>query len=108
MQATVRRHRSLGILSLTTLLACLIVLGSFAGGRMTRAALQGDGSVAPALPLGTLPGNPSIQLVQVATGLVDPLNVTGVGDGSGRTFVVERVGRIRIVEADGTLQGHRI
>lgn len=50
---------------------------------------------------GTLPGEPSIQLVQVASGLVDPVNVTD--DGSGRIFVVERIGRIRIIDADGNL-----
>ena len=55
-----RRHRSLGILSLTTLVACLMVVGSYAGGGTTRAALQDDGSAAPSLPVGTLPGNPSI------------------------------------------------
>jgi len=55
----------------------------------------------PAQVGGTLPGDPAIQLVQVATGLVDPINVAD--DGSGRVFVVERVGRIRIVDTDGTL-----
>src|SRR5215211_3201032 len=62
-----------------------------------------DANTAPAVPGGTLPGNPAIQLVQVATELADPLNVTGAGDGSGRIFVVERVGRIRIVDASGAL-----
>jgi glucose/arabinose dehydrogenase/plastocyanin len=51
-----------------------------------------------ALPGGTLPGNPQIQLVQVATGLVDPINLTNAGDGSGRLFVVERTGTIRIIK----------
>jgi len=51
-----------------------------------------------ALPSGTLPGDPQIQLVQVATGLVDPVNITNAGDGSGRLFVVERTGTIRIIQ----------
>src|SRR5688500_13687559 len=50
-----------------------------------------------ALPEGTLPGNPQIQLVQVATGLIDPINITNAGDDSGRLFVVERTGTIRII-----------
>jgi glucose/arabinose dehydrogenase/uncharacterized cupredoxin-like copper-binding protein len=50
-----------------------------------------------------LPGNPSIQLVQVAGGLVDPINITNAGDGSGRLFVIERIGRIRIIDQNGNL-----
>ncbi|MDP9369179.1 MAG: hypothetical protein M3Q03_13040, partial [Chloroflexota bacterium] len=50
-----------------------------------------------AVPAGTLPGNVSVQLVKVAGGLVDPVNITNAGDGSGRLFVVERIGRIRII-----------
>ena len=52
---------------------------------------------------GALPSNPSIGLVQVAGGLVDPVNIANAGDGSGRLFVVERVGRIRIVDKGGNL-----
>ena len=57
-----------------------------------------------ARPGGRLPGNPKIALVQVATGFQDPTNVANAGDGSGRIFVVERVGRIRVVRKDGTVQ----
>ncbi len=55
-----------------------------------------------AQPGGTLPGAPEIALELVVDGLVDPVHVTNAGDGSDRLFVVERVGRIRIVE-NGTL-----
>ena len=55
-----------------------------------------------AQPGGTLPGNPAIQLVKVADGFVDPVNIANAGDGSGRLFVVERTGQIRIVNQDGT------
>ena len=39
----------------------------------------------------------------VASGLSQPLFVTNAGDGSGRMFVLERAGRIRIIDAGGSL-----
>jgi glucose/arabinose dehydrogenase/plastocyanin len=63
----------------------------------------GEGVGQVARPGGTLPGNPQIQLVQIASGLVDPVNIASAGDGSGRLFVVERTGQIRIIQGDGTL-----
>jgi glucose/arabinose dehydrogenase len=49
----------------------------------------------------SLPVSVSIQLVKVAEGFIDPINVVSARDGSGRLFVVERHGVIRIVNADG-------
>ena len=57
-------------------------------------------SAVVAQPGGDLPGDPQIQLVQIADGLVDPVNVAIAPDG--RVFVVERLGRIRVVQ-DGQL-----
>jgi glucose/arabinose dehydrogenase len=57
-----------------------------------------------ARPGGTLPGNPRIALVRVAEGFQDPTNVANANDGTGRIFVTERVGRIRLVNRDGTVQ----
>ncbi|MGB3306059.1 MAG: PQQ-dependent sugar dehydrogenase [Thermomicrobiales bacterium] len=54
-------------------------------------------------PNGTIPGNPSVQLVKVAGGLADPINIAAPDDGSGRIFIVERIGMIRIVDKDGKL-----
>jgi glucose/arabinose dehydrogenase len=51
-----------------------------------------------AQPGGDLPGDPQIQLVKVADGFEDPINVANAGDGSGRIFVVERIGRIQVVK----------
>lgn len=57
----------------------------------------------PALLGGDLPGDPQIQLVQVATGLQMPVNIAFPPDESGRMFVVEVGGTIRIVNPDGSV-----
>jgi len=60
-------------------------------------------SEAVARPGGTLPGNVAIQLVKVADGLIDPVNLANAADGSGRFFIVQRTGQIRIIDWAGTL-----
>jgi glucose/arabinose dehydrogenase len=40
---------------------------------------------------------PTIQLQQVASGLTSPVTVTNAGDGSGRLFIVQQTGEIRIL-----------
>ena len=40
---------------------------------------------------------PQISLIKLADGLSQPVHVTNAGDGSGRLFVVEQPGRIRII-----------
>jgi len=57
-----------------------------------------------AQPGGTLPGDPKIALVKIADGFNDPINVANAGDGSGRIFVVERIGRVKIVDQDGNVK----
>ena len=54
-----------------------------------------------ARPGGKIPGAPKLALVKVADGLHDPVGVSVANDGSGRIFVVERVGRVKIVDKDG-------
>jgi glucose/arabinose dehydrogenase len=56
-----------------------------------------------ATPGGTLPGDPQIALVKVADGFQDPTGVASAFDGTGRIFVTERVGRIKLVNQDGTV-----
>ena len=57
-----------------------------------------------AKPGGKIPGNPKVSLVKVTDGFNDPVGVAVANDGSGRIFVVERVGRVKVVGADGKVQ----
>jgi glucose/arabinose dehydrogenase len=54
-------------------------------------------------PGGKLPKNVAIQLVEIAGGLVDPIHIASAHDGSGRLFVCERPGTIRIIDKSGKL-----
>ncbi len=49
------------------------------------------------------PGNPRIGLQKIATGLSSPVMMAVPGDGSGRMFVVDQIGLVRIITADGKL-----
>ena len=54
-----------------------------------------------ARPGGKLPKNVSVQLVEVAGGFVDPIHVASARDGTGRLFVCERPGVIKIIDKNG-------
>jgi glucose/arabinose dehydrogenase len=58
-------------------------------------------TVAAVTPIGTRAAE--VRLVEVASGFERPLFVTGAGDSSGRLFVVEQAGRIKIVDAGTVL-----
>ncbi len=51
-----------------------------------------------AQPGGKIPGSVPIALVKVADGLVDPIDVSSPKDGSGRLFVCERHGLVRVIK----------
>ena len=53
-------------------------------------------------PEGAPSESPRLQLIEVATGLQSPTAIVNAGDGSGRLFVLEQPGRIRVIE-DGQL-----
>jgi len=57
-----------------------------------------NGEAGPAPEVATLA--PYIAVQPVASGLQQPVLVTHAGDGSGRLFVIERAGRIRILNGD--------
>jgi glucose/arabinose dehydrogenase/uncharacterized cupredoxin-like copper-binding protein len=91
---------------LTAILIFAVLLGgmSLATTSAQEATPAAGAALGPvATPGGTLPNNPQVQLVKVAGGLADPVNLTSAYDGSGRLFVVERVGRLRIIDQSGKL-----
>jgi len=47
--------------------------------------------------------NAQLTTTQIANGIDRPIFVTHAGDGSGRLFVIEQEGAIRIIDADGNL-----
>jgi glucose/arabinose dehydrogenase len=80
---------------------------SAAPGKATPSAPQTAASSAPAsnVPSAAAPFDPAgltVDLETVADGLTTPLSVTSAGDGSGRLFVAQQGGQIRIVR-DGAL-----
>jgi glucose/arabinose dehydrogenase len=71
------------------------------------ASASASATESPTPAAATLPPLPSgpdaLALERVASGFSDPTHITHAGDGSGRLFVVERGGRIRIVNPDGSV-----
>src|SRR5260221_14285120 len=51
-----------------------------------------------ARPGGKLPGDVKAQLVKVAGDFLDPIHLASPKDGTGRLFVCERPGRIKIIK----------
>jgi glucose/arabinose dehydrogenase len=61
------------------------------------------GSASSPAPVSVPAGWPQISLSQVAGGFVQPVHVAHAGDGSGRIFIVEQSGRIRILDNGAVL-----
>lgn len=91
--------------ALPTSFPFLLLLPLFAGLAMAQsAAAQADAAQADtARPGGKLAGNPAVELVKIADGFIDPVNVACPRDGSGRIMVIERQGTVRLIK-DGELQ----
>lgn len=61
------------------------------------------GAILGSAPALSSAGVPTVSLELLTTGLDRPVGITHAGDGSGRIFIVEKTGAIRIVDAAGTL-----
>lgn len=81
----------------------LLILLAFAA----RPLADAKSALAPDLPAQAQSANaipwPTLQLQLVANGFTRPVYLTHAGDGSGRLFVVEQDGLIRILHTDGSL-----
>jgi glucose/arabinose dehydrogenase len=84
---------------------------SSAGAPSIGASEAASPSVAPTLAQTPTPaatpqprGPDRIALELVTAGLSDPIGIVNAGDGSDRLFVQERDGRVRVVEANGSLR----
>jgi len=77
---------------------------ALAGHRSRRlVAVAAAGLLALAVVLPATAAVPSVTLVPVASGFTKPVLVTNAGDGSGRMFVVEKAGIIRVLASGSTL-----
>jgi glucose/arabinose dehydrogenase len=74
-----------------------------APGSTTDANGSASATAEPATGAPTPTPIPGLELRVVAQGLASPVDVADAGDGSGRRFVVEQAGRIRIVDRTGVL-----
>jgi glucose/arabinose dehydrogenase len=93
---------------LIVILASGVLLGAFAGcGTAPQVSLKPT-PTATVVPTATLPPTANLAKVQLgldkfATGLVRPDYLTSAHDGSGRVYILEQAGRIRVADASGKL-----
>lgn len=80
----------------STVVAVLLAFGARAGGTCNTTPL------ADPLP-GPIPASPfTVRLANVVSNLAWPIDVVDPGDGTGRLFVTERAGRVRVIQ-DGAI-----
>jgi glucose/arabinose dehydrogenase len=94
------RHLAITPVGSVALVVAVLVLGACDTGPATPANPVPTSSAGPAAPDGggrPGPAAAAVRVDPVATGFAQPVFVTGSGDGSGRLFVVEQPGRIRVM-----------
>ena len=70
----------------------------------TQAPADGSGSAAAPTPAPPALDRVTLRIEDVADGFASPLYATGDGTGSGRLYVVEQSGIVRVIEPDGTVR----
>jgi glucose/arabinose dehydrogenase len=84
-------------------------LGGLVGAALLLGTLPGTAAAAPAPPPSTTMATPaapsasSIKLTKVAGGLSKPVFITSARDGTGRLFIVEKTGTIRVLSGGSVL-----
>ncbi len=103
------RHRTLATVAAAAVLGVLVALGGCAAQAPAPPSAGGTATGTPATSsAGTsaapapVPAWPKVALTPVASSLSQPVFATGAGDGTGRLFVVEKTGTVRVVK-NGTL-----
>ena len=98
-----RVRRLLTLATVASLTALLPGSAAATTPRTAVAAIDRPAGSGPVTPSAFSAGAVDLTFTSVATGLSKPVLVTHAGDGSGRIFIVEQVGRIRVKAPGGAL-----